>query len=419
MKKVTLLLMCIAFVIFCGMLGCSKESSTSDEETIKIGCSFPLTFKGAEAASQSRVNAVLLAAEEVNKNGGILGKKIEILIRDNEFDTVKCVSLADEMINLGAKAIIGCSSSSRTSVTARKSTIPKNVILISPPATSPTLTNLADNNLVFRTAPSDVFQGKVAADYAYKTAGKKTAGIIFFNDIYGVGLAENFKTQFEKLGGQVLNFVPYDALNDYSAYDFTSKVNTLFTGNPELIFFVSMANDGSKIMNVIAANINLSYKPQFMGCESLYSDDFLPPNTPAAIIEGMIGTLPLDAGATNENYQIFKTNYKAKFGIEPISFAANTYDAAYLIFYGMLKAKSTNSVEAAKYIEEISKTGEIIKVGEYAKAKAALESGKDIDYNGASGNLELDAHGDVTVGTFLIWKIENGKFKNVTTVSFP
>jgi len=394
---------------------CDDEKEEADEELIHIGCSFPLTFQGAEASSQSRVNAVLLAAEEINNNGKLFDKKIDVVIGDNEFNIEKAVQVANSLISSGCKIIVGCSSSSRTIATAQQVTIPKGVLLISPSASSPELSTLNDNNLVWRTTISDAFQ--IDSDYGYTTLGKHSAGIIYIDDSFGVGLATAFKNRFQTLGGQVLNYISFPALNDYSSFDFSNKVDSLFMGSPELIYIIAMGSDGSKIAQTIAARINLSYNPQLMGCSSLKNDDFLPPNSPAEVVEGMIFTIP--SAPNNTNYTNYVAKYKAKFGVDPLPYSENAYDAVYLCAYAMLKANSENPSQFASQLINISKDGDIVNVNEFATTKTKIVAGTDIDYNGASGNLDLDSNGDITSGYFTVWKIENSVFKQVTVITFP
>ncbi len=417
MKKISMPFAFVAILIGCLFLymqGCKKNSDDATPETIKIGCSFPLTLQGAEASSQSRINAVLLAAEEINKSL-LFDKKIEIVAQDNEFNIDKAIAVANDLISKGCKTIVGCSSSSRTLATAKQATISKGVLLISPSATSPELTTLADNNLVWRTAPSDIFQ--IDADYGFTTLGKRKAGIIYVNDSYGVGLSSVFKARFVQLGGTVANYISYPALTDYSSYDFSAKVDSLFDGNPDLIYIIAMGSDGSKIANTIGTRIDLSYNPQLMGCASLFNSDFLPPNSPASVVEGMIGSI--STIPNNDNYKNYALNYKAKFGIDPLPYSENAYDALYLVVYAMLKANSEIPTEIVKQMINVSKEGDVINVNQFEAAKAKILAGTDIDYNGASGNLDLDTNGDITTGYFKVWKIVNGQFTDVAVISFP
>lgn len=400
-------------------ISCKEDEIEETNETIKIGAIFPLTLEGAEASSQSRVNAIKLAVEEINAAGGVMGKELEVIVKDNKYDSILTVTRTKELIDEGCIAIIGPSTSGMSIIAAEQVTIPNNILLITPSGTSPKITDIDDNNLLWRTAPSDAFQGNAAANYAYNILGKKTAGILYTDSYYGNGLATEFTNSWIAAGGTIINNVSYESQNDYSSVDFTNAVNQLFEGNPELIYLITQSEDGIKILNTISANIDLSYFPQILGCDGNHSNDFLPPNTPSDIANGIIGFQPTSA-SDDTNNQTFTTNYKNKFGENPASaYAANAYDAAYLIAYAILKSNSVVPSEIAAKLVDVSATGEIVNVNDFTNGSNLIKNGTDIDYEGASGSLTLDGNGDVVTGTYTVWKIENDQFVDLTTITYP
>ncbi len=411
----------VLLIFLCFNSACNEKHDTdkNDYEYIKIGVLFPLTFGDAQVDIEDEINAIVMAAEEINSNGMLLGKKIELIIKDDEGVEEKSIEEAQNLIDEGCVAIIGEPYSSLTIAVAENVTIPANIILISPSATSKLITDLDDNNTVWRTVLSDAFQGKVAADYVNDSLKLSTAGIIYIDNSYGQGLAEEFKSNFEGKGGQVINYISYPDKSDYDHYSFESKVVDLFHDEPELIYMATYLVSGVKITNSIFSQIDISYRPQLMGCDANYSNYILPPNSPSSVVEGMIGFTP-HLASEHENNKLFIQNYAKRFGDIPRdAFAAGCYDALYLLAYAILKSNSTETVDIANGLIEISSLGEEINVNEYAKAKLLVEAGNDINYNGASGDLDLDENGDVSKGAYLLWKIEDGKFVECLTIDYP
>ncbi|HEX9859855.1 MAG TPA: ABC transporter substrate-binding protein, partial [Nitrospirota bacterium] len=364
-----------------------------------------------------RKAAAELAVAEINQSG-LLDKKLELAAEDDETDPDKGVAAAERLRQSGVVAIIGSAASSVTIKAAEQVSIPNDILQVSPSSTSPLITSVSDNGLLWRTAPSDVYQGKIAASYAKGTLGKTTAGIIYVDNAYGQGLAGAFKAEFEKAGGTVLSSVPYQALKDteVALHDFTSAVSTLMTGNPELVYLVSYYLDGAKITLAMKQHVTASYKPLLMGVDGNYGSVFLA-NADADVVEGMVGTAP-SPPLEDVNYKTFSVNYKAMYGLEPPIYTANTYDAVYLLAYAMLKANSTASRDVAARLLEVSREGEAVNVAQFADGKAKIAAGTDINYEGASGKVDFDESGDITSGSYLIWKVANNEFASETMAEF-
>ncbi len=409
-------------VLILVLAACSDDKNdavngdSAPSNTIRIGVLQPFSGTLVCTGNYSKA-AAQLAVEEINQTG-IFDKQLELVAEDDETDPDKGVAAAQRLRQSGVVAIIGSAASSVTIKAAEQVAIPNNILQISPSSTSSLITSIADNNLLWRTAPSDVYQGQIAASYATGTLGKTTASIMYVDNAYGQGLAGSFKAEFEKAGGTILNSVPYPALKDteVALHDFSSAVSTLMTGGPELVYLISYYLDGAKITLAMKQHITGTYKPLLMGVDGNYGSVFLA-NADADVVEGMVGTAsspPLD----EVNYKTFSVNYKARFGIDPPIYTANAYDAVYLIAYAMLKADSTAATDVAAKLLEVSKDGDTVNVAQFADGKAKIAAGTDINYEGASGKVDFDANGDITSGSYLIWKITNNEFTSESTATF-
>ena len=170
-------------------------------EPVKIGTLLDLT--GAlEAYGKPIQNGAILAAEQLNAAGGPLGRKIELIHRDSQTDPTAGIDAAKKLVELDkVVAIVGALSSGVTIPVATSVTIPSGIVQISPASTSPQLTDLQDNDLLFRTCPSDALQGKVSGRLA-KTLGFQTVSTIYVNNPYGSGLSKTFSQTFGEHGGK-------------------------------------------------------------------------------------------------------------------------------------------------------------------------------------------------------------------------
>ena len=409
----------ITVVFMLLVISCDSNATAEKQtETIKIGVLLPFSREGEQAVMDKRLKGVILAKEEINTNGYLLDREIELIIADNQGKYEENILKAEELVEKGCAAIIGPSWSSRTIDVAQKVTIPLNIVLISPTATSPLIANLETKNLVFRTIPSDVFQGKAAANYAYSNLITHSASVIYIDNAYGNGLAHAFRNEYTLLGGKIESFKSYEELESYNLYDFTSDAKSVLQNEPDLIYQVSYVQEGAKITTTMNNVITPGYNPKLMGSESLSARDFLPPNSPSDFVNGMIILNP-GSNKNNPHLKEFQANYWALFNEEindPTS--ANCYDALYLIAYAILSAQSSNPTVFKDHILKIANGGEVIGVNEFDKAKALIEAGTDIDYNGVTGRLDLDENGDLSKATYLILKIVNNDFEEIGTIDF-
>lgn len=416
MKIPLMKIIAVLLVLQLGSCSDSTNNTSSSSNTIKIGLLMP--FSGTLVCTGNYEKAAAeLAVKEINQVG-IFDKQIELVAEDDETDPDKGVAAAQRLLQSGVSAIIGSAASSVTIKAAEQVSIPNKILQISPSSTSSLVTTVSDSGFLWRTAPSDIYQGRIAASYATGTLGMTTAGVIYMDNEYGQGLAASFKAEFEKAGGTVLNSVSYPALSgtDVALHDFSSAVSTVMSGSPQLVYLVSYYLDGAKITLAMKQYLTAAYKPRLIGVDGNYGSVFIA-NADADVIEGMVGTTP-SPPLEDVNYKTFSVNYKALFGIDPPIYTANVYDAVYLIAYAMLQADSSVSQDIASKLLEVSKDGETVNVAQFAEGKTKIAAGTDINYEGASGKVDFDGNGDITSGSYLIWKISNNEYVSDTTVTF-
>jgi len=409
------------------------KSSTSFEP-IKIGLLVAITDANNPnfiSDKDDRMEAAKMAVEDINNSGGIYGRPLELLIEDSENYNPVAVQKAQKLISSGVVAIVGPNTSAGLQFIADSITTKKGIVIISPSATSPVISNLKSdtNNTVWRVCPSDEYQVQIAVKYIRSELKKTSVGIIYIDNIYGKNYAEILNKKLAAYKIKVTGAVAYPAeAEDNLQYDFSKYLPQTLKGNPDIVYIIS-ASEAGKILSDLASYIETKKlkKPVLMGCDGNY-DQRVIKNTNLAFAEDMIGTAP-GISKDDNNYKLFSENFRKKYNKEPQSlWAANIYDAFYLSSYAMLKAGEkkilgADNLKISRLISEnlidVAQNGTSIGVNEFVRGSEILRDGGQIDYQGASGDIVFDKRGDVTSGTYIIWKIENGNFVQLKTERYP
>lgn len=345
-----------------------------------------------------------LAVDQVNEAGGISGKNpIKLVVGDTTCsDATKAADAADRAVNVEkVVAIVGAMCSGATISAANNAAIPGGVVMVSPASTSPAVTTLDDKDLVFRTTPSDAFQGLVLANVV-KSKDIDQVAVTYVNNDYGKGFAEAFQAAFEKTGGKVL---ASEAHEDGKA-DYRAEIGSLAsTGAQALVVLAYIDGSGGTIVKQAIEGGDFS---QFIGGDGMVGDRI--GEIAGEQADGMIATRP---GAPElPGTEIFDQAAKEA-GFDPqATFASQSYDAAFLLALAMEKTEG-NAEGLNEALREIAtQPGETILPGEWEKAAALIKEGKDINYEGASGSHEFDENGDVP-GVFDEMVVKGGKFERV------
>lgn len=342
--------------------------------------------------------AARLAISEINAAGGVNGQPLDLRVTyDDNNNAAVGVPSAQTLVNSGVVAIVGAHSSQVTIPVAEQVTIPANIALISPSATSPAISTLADNNTVYRTAPSDDLQGTLLARLVWQE-GHTSVATFCQNEPYGLGLTQVFVKAFEQLGGTVTAQV-VAPLSQNSGY--SSEIASLYAnGTPgALMLFAFSEQTDNLLREILTAEGSL---PPLYGVDANMIPDTLD-NAPPQIA-GMRGTTP-GADTSTPQYQHFLTAYSAAVGAVPDPDTENAYDAVYLIALAMEAAgANTRSAVLAK-LDSVSQTGSgsgnmVVGPGQFATAIAAIQAGRTIGYLGASGPIDFDANGDPLSSTY-------------------
>jgi ABC-type branched-subunit amino acid transport system substrate-binding protein len=396
-----------------------RVAGLNNKAAIKIGL-LTTDSGGLEFLGLSHKSAARMAVAEINAAGGIFGKEVKLIQADTETNPDRAVAVAQDLVDQGVVAIVGPIISSAAVQVANQVTVPNGIVLVSPSATSPVISALDDENLVWRAALSDAFKGKITARYAYN-AGSRRAGMIFIDSEFGRGLRDEFTREFENLGGQVINSVSYPELteDEIEAHDYRPYADALFADNPDMVYLVTFEKDGIKITLASESHISDTYHPQIIG-DIPPSREFAA-NASQIIVQGMIG-FEARLDLEHPNSVAFLGNFRDRYGFEPVPFSDSVYDAISLLTYAMMQANSVDAKAIAANLQSVSREGTaVININEFYEGHQAIKTGKNINYEGASGSIDLDERGDVDVtgATFAVWRIENEDFVDIDVISFP
>ena len=263
----------------------------------------------------------------------MLGKPVEVIHRDSgDTKTDIATQSTTALLGQGVSAIVGAASSG-VSKTVINQITGAGVVQFSPANTSPDFTTWDDKGLYWRTAPSDVLQGKVLGNYM-ATCGAQTVGMIVLNDAYGTGLAKNVQAAFEAAGGKV---VAQELFNEGDS-QFSSQVDKVLAAKPDAIALITFDQAKSIVPLMTGKGVKPTQIFMVDGNTSDYSKDFQP-----GTLKGAQGTIP---------GTFAKDDFKKKLlAIDPAlkdySYAGESYDAVNLIALAAEEAKSTKGTDIA------------------------------------------------------------------------
>lgn len=380
-KKMSLL---AAGVLVLSLLaGCASTPASSSgkgsSDTIKVGLNYELSG-GVATYGQGLTEGVELAIEEINKNGGVLGKQIDPVKVDNTSKDTEAANVSTRLATRDKVVVLLGPATSGNTKAASPAAMQNKVPLISASATADDVTVDDKGNVrdfIFKTCFNDSFQGVMMAEFAFGDLSGKTAAIL--GDVtsdYAKGLSKNFKETFEKLGGKVLVEEGYQAKDT----DFKAVLTNIKGQNPDVLFvpgyyeevglIVRQARELGLNVPVLGGDGYESPKlAEIAGNEALndvyYSSHYSPMDDSPEVTK-------------------FKEAFKAKYGKDPDAFNALGYDLGYFMADALERAGEANSL----------------------KVRDALAATKD--FKGVTGTLAIDEkHNPVKSVTII--EMKNGE----------
>ena len=373
--------------------------STNTFADIKMG--IILGFTGPiESLTPAMRDSAKLAFKEASDSGSLLGgETITVLEGDSTcVDSAAAQAAAEKLLADGVVAIMGADCSGVTGAIATNVAIPNGVVMISPSATSPGLTDLDDNGLFFRTAPSDARGGQILADIT-KDRKIKSVAITYTNNDYGKGLADVYAAAVKAHGIKVTAVASHE---DGKA-DYTAEVSTLAAAGGDAVAVIGYLDQGGK--GIIQGSLDSGAFDTFILSDGMIGQSLV--DAFGKDLSKSFGSLP---GSTGKGAGVF-TKVASAGGIDSSGpYTGESYDAAALIVLAMQAGGSADRSSIAKNVMAVANgPGKKIYPGELKKGLDLLAKGKAVDYEGATGVNFTDV--GEAFGSFLEKEIKGGKFK--------
>ncbi len=355
-----------------------SASASAQEQVVKIGHVAPLSGQVAHLGKDNE-NGARMAIDALNaKPLSIGGKKIRFMLlgEDDGANPQQGTAAAQKLVDAKVNGVVGHLNSG-TTIPASKIYNDAGIVQISPSATNPKYT-LQGFKGAFRVVANDGQLGGALGRYAASTLKAKNVAIIDDRTAYGQGVADEFAKAAKSAG---LNIVSRQYTND-KATDFNAILTAIKGKNPDLIFFGGMDAVGGPMLRQIK---QLGMTPKFMGGDGICSEQ-LPSLAGDGMADGQV--ICAEAGGVEDSQkkglEIFRAEYKKKFGTDVKLYAPYVYDAVMVMATAMQKA---DSAEPAKYLPELAK----------------------IRYQGVTGPIEFDERGDMKHGTLTLYTFKSGK----------
>ncbi|HUF97626.1 MAG TPA: transporter substrate-binding domain-containing protein [Ilumatobacter sp.] len=333
---------------------------------------------------------VEMAVEEINAAGG----NITLIASDSGTDPAVASVAVDGLINDGVSAIIGPAASGVTLSVIDKITS-SGIVECSGSTTGSVFSTYNDGGFFFRTAPPDSLQGMVLAD-VMTDDGVTSAAIIYRNDAYGVGLDASLAAALEANGVTVAAEVAYDP----DATSFDAEIAQVAGSGADAVVLITFGEGAALMQGMIEAGLGPDSITTYVtdGFKDEVSFDEVDASNPA-LFEGIRGTAP--SVAPPDGDPSFQDRFAEYAPDAPTIFSGHFYDCTNVI---ALAAQAAGSSDPAVFVTEMQTvTNDGTECATWAACAALLAEGEDINYQGASGVVDLDENGEPTAGAYDVY----------------
>ena len=365
-------------------LACERRgggTTASDTGPILVGYYGDLSGR-TSSFGQSTKNGVEMAADEINKAGGINGRTIQIITEDDQGEPNKAATVVTKLINQDrVHAILGEVASSNSLAAAPKAQEAK-VPMISPSSTNPAVTQVGD--YIFRVCFIDPFQGEVMAKFSANNLKAKRAAILYdFNSDYSRGLFQFFKRSFTSQGGQIVTEQSYTQ----GDRDFSGQLTAIRASSPDVIYVPGYYGEVGVISNQAK---QLGIKAPLLGGDGWDAPQLW--ELGGASLNGNYISNHYSVDDPSPAIQKFVADYKARYKILPDALAALGYDSMKVLADAIKRAGTTES----------------------GKLRDAIAQTKD--FPGVTGKITIDGDRNA-VKPAVVLKLQDLKFVYETTIS--
>ncbi|HZW43206.1 MAG TPA: ABC transporter substrate-binding protein [Dermatophilaceae bacterium] len=373
--------------------GGTSTTAAKGDGTLTLGTLLPQTGDLAPLGPPEFAG-VQVAVDEINKAGGYKGKDVVKVDSDSGDGTPDIAGASvDKLLAQNVDVVIGAASSNVSKSVIDKIT-GEGVVQFSPANTAAGFDTYPDKGLYFRTAPSDLLQGKVVANLAVQD-GSKNVAVLARQDFYGEGLAKSATKNLEAAGANVAASVLYNA----DAENYTAEVNEIAAAKPDAIILVAFEETLKIIPQLIAKGLGPKDAKIYFVDGNLDLDF----SKEKYDLTGMKGTAPAPA----EEDPGFNKELKA---IDPkikaFTYSSEAYDTVMMSALAALAAGDDSGEAIASELVKVSKDG--TQCSGWEECSKLVEDGEDIDYEGQSGPTDMNETGSLVKGTIGISQFKKG-----------
>lgn len=312
--------------------------------TIKIGVASPYTGDTADGGIQIWQGAQL-AANEINAQGGIMGKKIEIVPADDAASASKAQEVANSLVSQGVVAVVGHKDSG-VSIPASAVYHAAGIVQITPTSSNPQLTDQGFDT-VFRVCPVDKTQGPVLAEFMIQTKGFKKIAVIYANTAYGIGLRDEFEKRANELGTAPIASEQITRGDK----DFTTTLQKIQPLAPDAIFYAGSLPEAIIIVQQMK---ELKIQATFVGGDTLFQPEFMVATGSASNGAYISSFFPDMLQATGQTEKNWVAEYRDTFKRNPGGNSSGGYVAAMAIFQAMKNANSTDPAQVKAAVKSLN-----------------------------------------------------------------
>ncbi len=350
------------------LAGCSGNS----EKVIRVACVGPMTGEQAKQG-KDMLEGAQLAVEEWNAKGGVLGKKIELLVGDDAQDPKQANAVANKMFTQGVVIIDGHYNSSCT-IPASEVYNARHMVCLTPASTNPRITDRGYPT-VFRVCGRDDQQGKAAARFLARHMPEAKVAVLDDKTTYGAGLAGEFRKNYEALSGKQVVFTGVVVKEDQ---DHTPVLTNMKEAGPDVVYFGGLYPQGGLLVKQMR---QLGMRAAFMSGDGTFDPEFIRIAGPENA-EGAYLTFILDQEKLPTAKRVVDA-YKKRFG-EVGPYSLYSYEAINIALQGMAKAGAEDGLKIARAVHGMS-------------------------FDTVFGPMRFDAKGDVLVSPYVMWQVQGGK----------
>lgn len=374
----------------------TQPSPESDTDGIyRLGIILPRDGEG-QMLGDALLSGAEIATRAIGEAGGVAGLPLEVVIRDEPSDPSEAIDVVEELVeNERIDALVG-PASSRNALAVLESVVNHGLLTCSPTATAIELSDFADSGYFVRTIGSDRLLARAMAS-AIDSLGVTRAAIVFPYDDYGVDVADTLRGDLDSRDISDVTLVPYSI--DSAA---PAVIDEALLDAPQAVGMIGSLPSGAQVLGELRSRVQAAQIPTVVS-DGLRSPEVATIIDPAdrSVIDGVQGVSPASAPAAWLAAQLQAEDPEA-----PIAYAAYAFDCVNLLALAAEAAGSDDPSRARAEIADVSRGG--LACSTFVDCRDQIASSRNINYNGASGSIELDDQGDVTVASYELFEFVDG-----------